>query len=149
MRSILILLLASGLAVAAEPTSQPAAAPSAQPTAKAPAPSARLTPAQVKALGDVPEGPCSAKPLDLALPVEGCVARGPYPGEIKGGTKGKAHDDVKAALAACATDPACVGVSTHWYIGAPWTPMTGDAQVAVDKASYGCAVVIDCAPAAP
>ncbi|MCA9560105.1 MAG: hypothetical protein KC583_16270 [Myxococcales bacterium] len=145
MRSILILLMACTPAMAAEPGSQPTTQPASQPAAPQ---AGRLSAEQIEALGAPPEGPCSGRPLDLALPAKACVARGPFPGEIKGGKKGEGAE-LKQALAACAADPTCVGISTHWYTGVPWTPISGDARVAVDKASYGCAVVLDCTGAKP
>lgn len=145
MRSMLILLMACTPALAAEPGSQPTTQPTSQPAAP---PAGRLSAEVLKALGAPPEGPCAGRPLDLTLPAKACVARGPYPGEIKGGKKGEAVD-LKQALAACAADATCVGVSTIWYTGAPWTPVSGEARVAVDKNAYGCAVVLDCTRAKP
>ena len=48
------------------------------------------------------------------------------------------------ALAACAADPHCMGVSTPWYNGAPWAVVQSSQPFVPNAASYGCTFVLSC-----
>lgn len=102
----------------------------------------RLTASEIDALGSPVQSPCSNNQLLLDTEAKTCTVRGPYQGIITGkrGIEGSLSD----ALTACRADPSCLGVSSIWYTQSPWFTVTQASSFAVDTASYGCTMVLDC-----
>ena len=119
-----------------------ASAPDRQKTA----PTGRLSRAQIEAYGTAPDSACRAHKVDPGTTVGACSIVGPYPGLIDGATKSADFERYEDALDACMNAPACIGVSSRWYIGTPWFFVDGAAKFKVDDASYGCTLLLDCPP---
>lgn len=135
----------SAPASAAAPVSDaaPTSAPPAPPATVVSAPGGRLTGAQLDRLGEPADSSCHAQKVEADVKAGPCAVLGPYPGEIREGKAGPTTAGHAAALAACAADPACIGVSSHWYIGGEWFPVTGG-QFRQEPDSYGCTLLLRC-----
>lgn len=102
----------------------------------------RLTAPEIDALGSPVQSPCSNNKLPPDTKAETCAVRGPYQGIITG--QQGPDRSLSDALAACGADPSCLGVSSVWYSQSPWFTVTKASSFAVDTASYGCTMVLDC-----
>ncbi len=122
----------------AAPVEAPVEAPEEAPAEGGPG---RLDVAALDALQRPAQSACTEDAEGLELP-GGCRALGPFPGELPQ-PGGPEVEDLAAALRACAEDPGCPGVSSPWYIGAPWRAGTA-ARFEVNTDSYGCTFVLDC-----
>jgi hypothetical protein len=54
-------------------------------------------------------------------------------------SKGVPYED---ALPACIADPKCDGITSDWYIEAPWFLIDATEEFRPDEMSYGCSVVV-------
>lgn len=111
--------------------------------------SGRLSRAQIDAFGPAGDSVCRAHKVASGAKVGACSVVGPYPGVIDGAAKSADSERYEDALDACVSAPACIGVSSSWYIGSPWFFVEGAAKFAVDDDSYGCTLLLDCPPNPP
>lgn len=162
MRRLFALVVSCGAPALAQPGGAPPTGPApategapetapAAPITAAVAPAStggRLTEAALQALEGEAPGICDAHKLPEKITVGACAVVGPLPGLIIDGVEGSATESHADALAACARDPRCLGVSSKWYMGSPWYPVTGGTW-AIDRASYGCTLVLKCPAEAP
>ncbi|MDP6944012.1 MAG: hypothetical protein QF464_07685 [Myxococcota bacterium] len=106
----------------------------------------RLDAATLQAMPEeAPDSICRGFSTPEGFDARGCLVRGAYPGEIHGQALGEAVD-FREALSRCVKDPQCTGISSNWYIGAPWVPMAAAERFVTDGGSYACTVLVGGCP---
>ena len=139
----------------AEPAEESPAQPQAKPAAKAPSSETAAGEAvSSKAAGDqtspeehVPPpsdggfGVCRAFGRPTGLDTRGLEVKGAFAGELQGEVMGS-ETTYLAALTACIADAECDGVTSSWYVGAPWVAMRDSAPFRPNEDSYGCTVTV-------
>jgi hypothetical protein len=142
---LVMLFLAAGCAskVQVEDTAAETA-----PAAEA-APVAEARPAEA-ATGDVAPPPpmaiagsgiCRIYGLPEGFDAKGLRIGGAVQGEILGEAIGEPTDYV-TALRACVDDATCVGVTSDWYVGAPFRAMRAADTFRPDEGSYACTTLV-------
>ncbi len=87
-------------------------------------------------------GVCRAFGRPADFDAKGREIAGAFPGELPGPIIG-APMDYMTALRTCVDEPSCVGLTSDWYIGAPWTARkAGERAFQSDDGSYGCTVLV-------
>ena len=97
----------------------------------------------IEALGEPEDSSCRGYALPSDIDLQGCTAAGPYMGEIVGDPLG-GEGSFEAALDSCIANDQCSGMSTDWYMDAPWVAYSATEAFAIDEASYGCTFVVHC-----
>jgi len=103
-----------------------------------------MTEEQLAQLAPVTDSSCRAYTMPEAFKVGDCSVVGPYLGELQGETVGPEIETAQAALVACEQDPACMGVTSTWYVGAPWNTVSRAVPFVIDDNSYGCTLLLRC-----
>ena len=115
------------------------------------APAAEAAPAPPAAAeGDVPPPPpmavagsgvCHIYGLPEGFDTKGLRIGGAVQGEILGEPIGERTDYV-SALKTCVDDPTCTGVTTTWYVGAPFQALRAVEAFRADEGSYACTTLV-------
>ena len=123
-----------------------ACTPKTASVAPAEASSYRLDSAGLEALGQPIEGGlCSTHTFAEPLVLDGCIAAGPFRGDVYPEQSGSAEFETPAeALAACSAEPTCMGVSTDFNQGMPWQLALAGSRPQLNSSSYGCFFMLDC-----
>lgn len=95
--------------------------------------------------GRAGEGVCRAYGLPDGFDAKGLTIRGAFAGELHGAAIGDELDYLPA-LEACIADAECLGITSSWYIGAPFKLIKVGGEAQPDDDSYACSVVISGRP---
>ena len=119
-------------------------APPVQPATEAPR--HRLDGASLDELGQPSmDGFCSENVLEEPLVLDGCLAVGPFRGDIYPAPLDSEEFETPAdALVACGAEPTCMGVSALFSQGMPWHLALQGSRHQLNNSSYGCFFVLDC-----
>jgi hypothetical protein len=152
--SLVMLFFVPGCATQAqveETADAPAvSAPTAAPTAKVMPAVAAAPAAAAGATEDVPPPPkmaiegagiCHIYGLPEGFDTKGLRIGGAVQGEILGEPIGGPMDYV-SALTTCVNDPMCTGVTSTWYVGAPFRALKAIEDFRPDESSYGCTTLV-------
>ncbi len=104
----------------------------------------RMTPEEANGLPAVEDSICRSFTTREPRTFNQCRFIGPFQGELETGGKSALFDTLEGAMGACAGDLSCMGVSTDWYTGAPWFPVSTSTVFRPDENSYGCSFIIQC-----
>jgi hypothetical protein len=103
----------------------------------------RTSLATIEALGEPEDSSCRNYGLPDDIDLQGCTVAGPYMGEIVGDALSD-EGSFEGAIDTCLQDEQCSGMSTSWYMDAPWVAYSATEEFAIDESSYGCTFVVYC-----